>query len=233
MMHVGIVAALNTELRPLSKCSLHPQVVERRSDQLSLIVSGIGAENARAAGQKLLAQGATALLSWGCAAALDGRLKPGCPVLPDSIIAADGIIVPVYAAWRERVHDKLSTHLSVTTGRLAESPAILADAAAKRALFQRHNAVAADMESAALGKLAVEADVPFLVIRVIADSATMAIPDSLISVLRDCEFPHPARLAAAILRHPGAWPDLAKLAWSFRAAKATLAQVAQCLDEQD
>lgn len=226
MTQLGIVAALNAEIRPLSKRTLRVGVVERRSDHVSLIVSGIGAACARAAGQTLIARGATALLSWGCAAALDTELKPGSLLLPKIVIAADGDGLPVSSVWHEHLHNLLAVQFPIYIGSLAESPVVLADSAAKRALFEQSGAGAADMESAALGRLALAAGVPFMVVRAISDSADTALPQKLINLFQQADPPHLARLLATLMLCPGEWLDIAKLAWGWRAAKARLSQVA-------
>ncbi len=63
---IGIVVALPEELPTLALKKIPPSVL----NSVLVICSGAGAENARKAAETLISNGATHLISWGCAAAL-------------------------------------------------------------------------------------------------------------------------------------------------------------------
>jgi adenosylhomocysteine nucleosidase len=224
-MRLGIVAALSREVQNLTTRALCAGAVVRLSDRSLLAVSGIGPERARAAGRVLLDQGAAALASWGSAAALDARLAPGSLSLPRTVIGADHSISCVTPDWHERLQRCLNDRFGPVTGPLAEARSVLLGPADKRALAQDSGAVAADMESAALGQLAAEARVPFIVVRAISDTALMTVPGWIASALDEQGRPRPLRLCAALLRHPQDIPALVRLARGFRLAQETLAAV--------
>ena len=74
-MITGIVVALPQELDTLiSKKLVKGQCVSLTKTML-LAYSGAGANNAEAAARLLITQGATRLISWGCAAALSPNLQ--------------------------------------------------------------------------------------------------------------------------------------------------------------
>src|ERR1043166_3029832 len=98
---IGIVAALTREARTLTRARLIPGDIEKISPHLLVCVSGMGASRARVAAQALLNAGASALMSWGVAASLVPELKSGTLVLPRLVFAADGVAMPVDAAWHD------------------------------------------------------------------------------------------------------------------------------------
>ena len=89
---LGIVVSLPRELKSLTRQAIPVGAWRAITDNTLVALSGIGAERAYTAGAVLVSQGATALLSWGCAAALDDRVRPGCLILPERIIGANGEI---------------------------------------------------------------------------------------------------------------------------------------------
>ena len=227
MIQLGIVGALPDELRTLTRAPLTPGQIVRLSVGVRLVLSGIGARRARAAGRLLLEDGATALLSWGCAAALAKDILPGSLLLPQRVIAADGCLLPVCPDWRQRLHQCLAGDFTTYTGALLETPVILTDPVHKQVLFQRSGALAADMESAALSALAREAQVPFMSIRVIADSATMGIPESIRVAISPVGKVDLSRLLRRLILHPQEWLGTARLAHGFRKARITLSGVSR------
>lgn len=218
---VGVAAALPGELAVLARCP-PPGRVERRG-ALLVVVSGIGSRAAAAAGAALLAAGAGALLSWGCAAGLDPRLAAGTLLLPERVRGAGGGEWAVDAGWRRRLRTALGESLPVAGGLLAESPGLLTGPAAKAALARTSGARAADMESAALAALARRAGVPMLVVRAVVDPAGVALPRGLAAAIGA-----DGRLRwLPLLAAPGAWPEVWRLARGWRAARTSLAAVAR------
>ena len=165
------------------------------------------------------------LLSWGFAAALDDRLKPGHVMLPEHVISATGESYPVRIEWHRQLHRTLSAQYPVRTDALLESETIVNTAGAKRILAQRTQAVATDMESGAQARLALARRMPFVVVRVIVDTASTQIPENVMRALdssgdvnvRSC-------LGRAILR-PADWLAMIKLSMQFNAARKTLKKI--------
>src|SRR5262249_28440393 len=127
----------------------------------------------------LASQGATALLSWGCAAALDRRLKAGCILLPEHIFSASGATYPVTAEWHQSLHRAFSTRYHVLADALMESTVMLTTPDEKQTLARRTQAITADMESAAQARFAQEHGLPFAAVRVVIDTTVTNIPPSV------------------------------------------------------
>jgi adenosylhomocysteine nucleosidase len=216
---IGIVAGLEPEVRSL----------RRLPEEFSIAVSGMGAERSYRAAQRLVQSGAQALVSWGCAAALDSRLEPGMLVMPRAVVGASGEAHAVDTEWQQAVIGVLNSRLKVHTGPLVETVRTLATAADKRELLTRSRALAADMESAGVARAARELGVPFLALRAIADGADVAVPQELErAVAADGEIDVGAT-AARLIVAPWRWPAAVRLGLGFRAALLTLRVTAPAL----
>ncbi len=108
-MITGIVVALPEELSTLTSKKIDKGCCVFITDTIVLAYSGAGANNARTASELLIAQGATRLISWGCAAALSETLKPGDLVLADTLIDAEGTQIGIHPDWHGCTKNLLST----------------------------------------------------------------------------------------------------------------------------
>ena len=230
MTRLGIVAALPAE----AKC-----LVDRQDDNRDLAtapllqlhqhvilkVSGMGPEFAQSAATDLIEHGATALLSWGCAGALSVDMQPGALLLPQAVITADGQPIRTDQAWRARLAQTVSNAVSVHDGILAESRTILFDPAQKHTLHQAHGAVATDMESAAVGRAARAAGIPFLAVRAVADTAADSLPLFVTKAMDEFGRIHVLRLLRALIGHPASWLQMIRLERHFHAAMRTLRMI--------
>jgi adenosylhomocysteine nucleosidase len=225
---IGVVAALPLEARCLVGRKLAPdERVELYPAAGWIQLCGIGREKALRAAQSLLEAGATALLSWGIAGALDPALGAGTLLLPQQVIGADQSVFAVDGAWRNRLHDRVAVHVATTSGSLLESLSIITHLSQKQALAKRVGAAAVDMESAAVAQVAHQAGVPFMAIRVIADTAAAAIPSSALSAVDAYGRLQVLPLVTSLLAHPGELPALITLGRAIRAAQKTLSTVAK------
>ncbi|MFP3869742.1 MAG: purine phosphorylase [Syntrophobacteria bacterium] len=188
-------------------------------------VSGIGSKRARAAAEDLVARGVTSLLSWGTAGALHERLSPGSLVLPKTVLSYEKAVFQTDAGWHRRLFTTLSGHLDLHTEALVESRFVLASTAAKSFLAARSAAIAVDMESASVARVASRAELPFMVVRVISDPSDSVVPLCALAAVEESGTVSPARLLRALVRHPGELTVLIELARNFRAARASLSAV--------
>ncbi len=189
--------------------------------------AGVGPECARAAGTRLLDNGATALLSWGLAAGLDRTLPAGSLLLPRVIVDAQMREHAVHRKWHHKLYTRLDDRFAVHTAPLAESILLLSTPAQKRALMLCSTAIAADMESAAIAALARAADVPFVAIRAVSDTALTRVPPWLSGAIDGAGRLATAQLIREMIVSPMDWPAVSRLALGFRAARGTLARVAR------
>jgi len=194
--HLGILAGLQSEARCLS------------GSGYTVALSGARLDGARRAAQRLVAGGATHLLSFGLAGGLDPALPPGTLLLPMRLMASDGKNFEVDREWHQRAGMLLAPLRPVAMAMFGADETI-ATVAAKTAIFARTGTVAVDMESHVLAEAA--AGLPLLVVRVVADGAGTALPPAaLVGIKPDGATDFPAVLGS-VLRHPGQIPALLRL----------------------
>lgn len=179
--------------------------------------------NTRACAERLVAQGATGIVSFGLAGALDPHLTPGTLLLPTRVIEPGRTEYATDVDWRRRLEAMVGAEPCNT---LAGSDSVVATPGDKARLFRETNAVAVDMESHVAAAVAATARLPFLVVRSVADPATRAIPRAAMAGL-DAEgrmLVLPVILALA--KKPGELPGLLRLAADSRAGFGALRRVA-------
>jgi adenosylhomocysteine nucleosidase len=153
-------------------------------------------------------------------------LEPGALVIPSRIVGAEGEVFAVASDWRARLAARLGAAVPVTDGALAESLSVVVDVAAKQAIRQATGAVATDMESAALARVAQRQGVPFIAIRSIADSAAMRLPEPVCRALKPRGDVYLGKMLGYAFRDPAQFLELARLGRAFGRAMATLRKVA-------
>lgn len=230
-MITGILVALPEELTTLTSKKIgkgHSVVV---SDKLLIACSGAGPQNAQAAARQLIDQGATRLLSWGCAAGLSASVKPGDLVVPAGLIDADNNEISVASEWRRSCLHALQqipgeTPVRIHTGTIAESSRLISSSEDKRQLHSQTGAVALDMESAAIATVARAHQMDFLALRAVADPSAMDLPKAIGYSLNDQGEIRLNKLLFFLLCHPLELPGLIQLGLHFSKAKLTLKRVA-------
>jgi hopanoid-associated phosphorylase len=227
---IGIVVALPEELGTLTSKRIDKGRCVFIADKLLLAYSGAGPENAQAAAELLASRGATHLISWGCAAALSEALKPGELALAETLMDADNVQIDLHSDWHSHANNLLSKFLTVHTGCLAESKSIISSSKDKKQLRSKTGAIALDMESIAIAKVARQHALPFLVIRAIVDPVNMDLPRAINHSLNDQGDIVLSKLLLFIALHPVELPGLIRLGLHFNAAKNTLKLVAKHLD---
>jgi adenosylhomocysteine nucleosidase len=222
-MRIGIVVPMKAEFLALGASRVRPGAIERLSSGVLAALSGVGPERARNTARRLLDEGATALMSWGCAAALRPDLRAGSLLLPATVVSAAGAF-EADPEWHRVLCERMSG-LETHTEPIVES-ALLQDRAAKASLAAATGALAADMESAAIAAIARDARVPFAALRAVSDAADLGVPQALAAgVTADGEI---ARLRTffALAVAPAHWITALRLARGFRAAQLTLREAA-------
>ena len=220
MSVTGIVAALTAEARTLGP-TVHGPAVDALPDGNLLAISGMGPEAAARAALALLAAGARNLLSFGLAGALDPRLTAGTVLLVETVLDGSGTAHPTCGAWRERLA-RVAASRGVAGGALLSVAQPLLSAAAKAQARQRTGACAVDMESFAIGAVAVQQGVDFAVARVVVDTAADAVPHSVTLATGPRGEVHYPRLILGLLGAPQELPALLRLAQRYRAAMESL-----------
>ena len=223
---IGIIAALPEEAAVLTRKKLQKGECCRLAENSHLALSGAGAANAAAAAESLIAQGATLLISWGCAAGLAADVNPGDLVLAASVLSATGEEYLADQSALAALRAQLPAGLTVNQGAILESRVIVALSRDKLNLQQQTGAVALDMESAAVFAAAAQANLPCIAVRAIADPLGLNLPSAVATALNADGQIVFSRLFTDLVQRPWQIPALIKLGLNFNAAVKTLKQVA-------
>jgi len=199
-MTLGIITGLTAEAR--------------LARPLGLAVAGGGLpEGAEAAAEWLVTQNVDALVSFGLAGGLHPALRPGDIVVPETVREGE----QVYAT-----DPGLSARFGTRTGTLLAGTAIVAGAADKARLFEQTGAVAIDLESGAVARIATRHGLPFAVLRAVCDPANRTLPPAALVALDRRGAIGVLRVLASVARHPGQVPALIVVGRDAAAARAAL-----------
>ena len=213
MFRVGIVAALEREVRPLVKpWSVSEREVDGRQvrffekDNVVLVCGGIGAEAARRAAEAMIAIYApTIIYSAGFAGALEPALKIGEVMQPRRVVNAG---------------DGSSMNFDQGEGVLVSFGSV-ASPEQKAKLRVSFGAQAVDMEAAAVGRAAEARGAGFAVIKVISDEFDFGFPSMERFVDSNGQFLE-GRFAWFTAFRPWLWPQVARLARNSNRASLAL-----------
>jgi adenosylhomocysteine nucleosidase len=176
---------------------------------------------AEAFAETLISQGAEGLVSFGIAGGLDPSLHAGTLILATEIVLPGGQRLATDNLWRQRMADALRG-LGIHQAPIAGTDRMLASVAAKAELATRTGAIAVDMESHGVARVAARNSVPVLALRAIADSATRALPGAVTDAVGQDGRIRASAVAAALLASPGQIPAMANIVVDTSLALATL-----------
>ncbi len=182
-------------------------------------VGGGSPAGAEAAARRLVARGATALLSFGLAGGLDPALRPGRLFAPATVLEA-GRAYPTDSVVLARFG-------LVAEGVLLAGGAVVAEAAAKHALWRETGAQAVDLESGAVALVAAAYGLPFAVLRAICDPAERTLPPAALLALDGGGVVGLWRVLRSVALGPGQTRALLALARDAGRAHKTLTRFAQ------
>ncbi|WP_009867159.1 phosphorylase family protein [Paramagnetospirillum magnetotacticum] len=167
--------------------------------------------------ERLLAEGAEGLMSFGIAGGLDPTFQSGDLVVGNAV-QWEGETYVANPAWAARL---LSSIPDARKGNIAAVSRIAATPEAKRALYQG-GATAVDMESGAMARVCAQAGKPFAVLRAVADPALRGIPKSVFVGLSPDGSPRPLAVMGALLRRPWELPGVIRVGLDSQAALSAL-----------
>jgi adenosylhomocysteine nucleosidase len=200
-MRLGIVTGLTAEAR----------IARSLGDAQAGGGAPAGAERSAEA---LVAQGATALLSFGLAGGLDPALKPGDVIVPLAVVE-HGVTYRTDPALSETIGGWFG-------GVLVATDAVVATATEKSALRRSTTACAVDLESGAVARVAARHGIPFAVLRAICDPAGRDLPPAALAALDRRGAIGIGRVAGSIIRRPGQIAALIRLGRDAAAARDAL-----------
>jgi len=210
---LGIITGLESEARCFA----------RWQGDCQLDIARSGADSARASilAQAMASSGCDGLVSFGLAGGLHPDLHCGDLVLPETVICGSAVR-PVDEGWRDRLFRRLGTEFNIMGGAIAGSYTLAGSPEEKAALRRETGAIAVDMESRAVAG----AGLPFVVVRVIADTHDKAIPDWATNVIGADGKVFPVAVVKAIFANPGSISRLFSMATENREATTVLRRVA-------
>jgi hopanoid-associated phosphorylase len=218
-MPAGAVTGLAAEAR-----------IARRAGLEAIAGGGDAAETVRKM-RELAARGVRSLVSFGICAGLAPALAPGDIVLPRSVMAPGSPAMAVAAGWHARVANALAAAgVPVTAhGAVLGESEIAQSAPAKAALFAATGALALDMESHLVARAAGDLDIPFLVLRAVADAASRDLPPAALVGLDGDGRPQLRRVLGSLLAEPRQLGALIAVARELSRALAALGRAAPIL----
>jgi adenosylhomocysteine nucleosidase len=199
---VGIVVGLAAEAR-----------IARRLGW-KVAIGGGTAAGAEAAARRLIDEGSDALVSFGLAGALDPALRPGALIVPSAVIV-DGVLHPTDPALSQMLG---GTTVDVVLG----AEAVAATVKQKRYLHDQTSAVAIDLESGAVARVAVAHGLPFAALRVVCDPADRALPPAALVALNSRGCIGIWRVVSSLAARPGQLPVVLALAADAAVARRAL-----------
>lgn len=172
-------------------------------------------------------QDVCALCSFGLAGGLHPDLLSGNLLLPESVILPGGGRVETDSVWRERLaYLARAANLNPLSMTIVGSDDLVATPLAKAELHRTSGAAAIDMESHAVGEVAKAAKLPFVVVRVIADTHDGAIPEAARLGLGAEGQIRPLAVLMELMRHPQQTGSLIRLGRESGKAFGALRRVA-------
>ena len=167
---------------------------------------------------RAMAAGCGGLISFGVAGGLAPELKPGTCVIASSILDDDQER-PTDARWAQRLMRIIPEALH---GPIKGVGAPIAQSAAKSALHRETGAIAVDMESHVVARVAARHGVPFAAVRVVVDPVERTIPRSALAGTRADGTIDPLAVVCSLARRPRDLFGLVRMSLDARAARATL-----------
>jgi hopanoid-associated phosphorylase len=198
---IGIVVGLASEAKLARKLTAN------------VLCSGGRPEVASRQALELVNNGVTTLMSFGIAGALSPKLRPGSRVVATEIVT-DFDSYPAISTSAKL----LKGH----SGAIYGGWEIVATPEDKAALYARTGALAVDMESAPVAKVAMDRGVPFIALRVVADPANSGLPPAALLPLSPTGRPRLLAVFWSVLTRPGQIPALIRTANQTRAAMKSL-----------
>jgi len=165
------------------------------------------------------------LISFGVAGGLRSDLAPGTCIVASEVIDGDSRF-SADDDWSQKLLQRVPRSLH---GIVAGSAGPVATSAAKSALHRATGAVAVDMESHIVARVAADRRLPMAALRVICDPAARALPDMAFRSVRPDGTADIMALLRSLARKPHQVAALIRVALDARTARATLQQCGQAL----
>ena len=135
---------------------------------------------------------------------------------------AGGDILYTNRGWQRRIKSLLLGNVLLEDALLASVSTPITDSTSKRQLFHDLGVAAVDMESAAAARVAIDAGIPFMALRVIVDTADTTLPAAALAGMSPDGTVRTGPIVQAILRRPQDIPGLVGIAMADSKARKSL-----------
>ena len=191
----------------------------------------MGQAAAEIATRKILDFGANSLLVIGTCGALSPLLKPGDIVLPETVMTDSQVTMLPTSSWHQSAYTLLSgLAIPIHTQSLLSIGRVLSRSVEKNQIYLDTGAVAVDMESAAIMKVALSKQVPVLILRTVIDPSDFSIPDFVLKNSDAFGDTHTYPLLKSCIVNPLRLGTLFRLAGYYGRAKSTLMTISARLN---
>ena len=205
----------------LAVCGLAAEAKIARSTSVRALAGGGDANALKAAIEDEIAMGVRAFVSFGIAGALDPSLASGRLIVANTVMSPEGSVMRTDRRWSDALLRRLPC---AATGAIAGSDSMVASTPMKAALRAATGAMAVDMESHVVGRIAARHGLPFVVLRAIADPADRQLPHAATVALRPGGGIHLGAVLASLAESPAQLGSLFQLALDSRRALQALDQ---------
>lgn len=190
---------------------------------VNVICSGDGRNLAAMLGRavedaRMSPEGCRGIVSFGVAGGLAPSLQPGTCVVGSAILSNGGRML----TDREWSRELLLAIPNSVHGPLMGVAQPIAHPDDKRALFLKTGAIAVDMESHTVARVAAEHGISMVAVRVITDPALRALPRVALAAMRGNGTTDIVAMIRSVMKRPGELPALARTALDAWAARASL-----------
>ena len=216
MKRVAFITGMQTEARCLGVLTRYLPPEQRPY----IHCAGPGPEQAAIACEHIDKQTISGIASIGVAGGLDPALAAGTILVPSALVTKDNQLIGIDPQWRANLSATLpfkppsTLHMGVNVA--------ITNTKDKERLFQEYKANAVDMESHILGKYAKERGLPFILIRIVADTAKHSIPEAALAGLNKTGSILPFQVLRRLVSNPGQIPSMLQLARNSKAAMNAL-----------
>ena len=200
-------------------CGLESEAVLARNIPNAMVVCAAAQpEKARRLVQELINKGATRLLSFGIAGALNPNLPVGSLVIGTHVASLKGHWT-CDEVWAKYLVQTLPTSFH---GGVWGSEFLVPTAKDKQELHQKSQCHIVDMESQCMAEIAAAANKPIAVIRAVCDSADMDVPPLVMEAIAEDGSVNIKKALFSILKHPSQIPGLIHVGQGTAKALKTL-----------
>ena len=192
--------------------------VAERAEGVTALAGGGDSIRLAAELERAIDSNVRGLLSFGIAGGLAPDAKPG-DVMIASAVDSGIQSYPTDAAWSQRIVSCLpNARIALIAGR----DAAIASPAAKADLYADTGAFAVDMESHIAARIAASHNLPFAVLRVVADHAERALPPAALAGLGPGGSINIAGVLKSLVRQPSQLPQLIRVSADTNTAMTAL-----------